>query len=199
MNKIINQNNLLDIEKKAKYINFQLLNKPIIIVGMMGVGKSAIGRIVAKSLNRNFYDLDENIQEKYNMSIYDIFEKFGEIKFREIEHNEIKNINENSNIILSTGGGAFIYERNYNILNRIGLTIWLNATSSIITERLKKSKNNRPLLKNKNIDSYINNLLKERNPLYAKAHLTINSRKIPKIEMKNKILFAIEKYLMENK
>ena len=199
MNKIINQNNLLSLEKSIQYINSKLLNKPIIIVGMMGVGKSAIGRIVAKSLNRNFYDIDENIEKKYNMRIYEIFEKYGENKFRDIEHKEIKNIDKNSNIIIATGGGAFIYERNYNILNRIGLTIWLNAASSIIIERLKKNKNNRPLLKNEKIDTYINNLLEKRRPLYAKAHITINSQKISKTKMKNKILLTIEKYLMENK
>jgi len=199
MNKIINQNNLLSLEKSIQYINSKLLNKPIIIVGMMGVGKSALGRLVAKNLNRNFYDIDENIEKKYNMRIYEIFEKYGENNFRDIEHKEIKNIDKNSNILLATGGGAFIYERNYNILNKIGLTIWLNATSSIIIERLKKNKNNRPLLKNEKIDTYINDLLKKRSPLYAKAHLTINSRKISKTEMKNKILLAIEKYLMENK
>ena len=199
MNKIINQNNLLSLEKSIQYINSKLLNKPIIIVGMMGVGKSALGRLVAKNLNRNFYDIDENIEKKYNMRIYEIFEKYGENKFRDIEHKEIKNIDKNSNIIIATGGGAFIYERNYNILNRIGLTIWLNATSSVIIERLKKNKNNRPLLKNEKIDTYINDLLKKRSPLYAKAHLTINSRKISKTEMNNKILLAIEKYLTEDK
>ena len=117
MNKILNKNNIVNMDEVINYINIALINKPIIIVGMMGVGKSAIGRILAKSLNRNFYDIDENIEKKYNMRIYEIFEDYGEIKFRDIEHKEIKNIQNGSNAVIATGGGAFIYERNYNILN----------------------------------------------------------------------------------
>ena len=188
MNKILNKNNIVNMDEVINYINIALINKPIIIVGMMGVGKSAIGRILAKSLNRNFYDIDENIEENY-----------GEMKFRDIEHKEIKNIQNESNAVIATGGGAFIYERNYNILNKIGLTLWLNASPLTIIKRLKKNINRRPLLKNVNIETYINNLLIKRNPLYAKAHLTIVSSKISKTEMRNKILLTIKKYLMEHK
>ena len=199
MNKILNKNNIVNMDEVINYINIALINKPIIIVGMMGVGKSAIGRILAKSLNRNFYDIDENIEKKYNMRIYEIFEDYGEIKFRDIEHKEIKNIKNGSNAVIATGGGAFIYERNYNILNKIGLTLWLNVSPLIIIERLKKNINSRPLLKNVNIKTYINNLLIKRNPLYAKAHLTIFSSKISQTEMRNKILLTIRKYLMAHK
>lgn len=199
MNKILNKNNIVNMDEVINYINIALINKPIIIVGMMGVGKSAIGRILAKSLNRNFYDIDENIEKKYNMRIYEIFEDYGEIKFRDIEHKEIKNIKNGSNAVIATGGGAFIYERNYNILNKIGLTLWLNTSPLTIIKRLKKNINRRPLLKNVNIETYINNLLIKRNPLYAKAHLTIVSNKISKTEMRNKILITIRKYLMEHK
>ena len=199
MNKILNKNNIVNMDEVINYINIALINKPIIIVGMMGVGKSTIGRILAKSLNRNFYDIDENIEKKYNMRIYEIFENYGEIKFRDIEHKEIKNIRNGSNAVIAAGGGAFIYERNYNILNKIGLTLWLNVSPLTIIERLKKNINSRPLLKNVNIETYINNLLIKRNPLYAKAHLTIVSGKISKTEMRNKILLTIRKYLMEHK
>ena len=199
MNKILNKNNIVNMDEVINYINIALINKPIIIVGMMGVGKSAIGRILAKSLNRNFYDIDENIEKKYNMRIYEIFEDYGEIKFRDIEHKEIKNIKNGSNAVIATGGGAFIYERNYNILNKIGLTLWLNTSPLTIIKRLKKNINRRPLLKNVNIETYINNLLIKRNPLYAKAHVTIVANKISKTEMRNKILITIRKYLMEHK
>jgi len=199
MNQILNKNNIVNMDEVINYINIALINKPIIIVGMMGVGKSAIGRILAKSLNRNFYDIDENIEKKYNMRIYEIFEDYGEIKFRDIEHKEIKNIKNGSHAVIATGGGAFIYERNYNILNKIGLTLWLNTSPLTIIKRLKKNINRRPLLKNVNIETYINNLLIKRNPLYAKAHLTIAPNKISKTEMRNKILITIRKYLMEHK
>ena len=86
MNKIINKN----INEVINYINLNILDKPIILVGMMGAGKTAIGKILAKSLNRIFYDIDENIENNYHMKIYDIFEQYGEKKFRDIEHEEIK-------------------------------------------------------------------------------------------------------------
>jgi shikimate kinase len=199
MNKILNKNNIVNIDEIAKYINDTLLKKPIIIVGMMGVGKSAIGRLLAKSLNRKFYDIDENIEKKYNMKISAIFENYGEQKFRDIEHEVIKGINKGSTDIIAAGGGAFTFERNINIFNEIGLTLWLNASPLIIIERLKKNTNNRPLLKEVNIETYINNLLIKRNPFYEKANLTITSSKVSRNVMKNKILLKIQKYLMDNK
>ena len=199
MNKILNKNNASNIDEVINYINTNIKNKPIIIVGMMGVGKSAIGKILAKSLDREFYDIDENIEKKYNMKIYKIFESYGEKKFRDIEYKEIKSIQKNCNAIIATGGGAFIKTKNISLLNDTGLTLWLDASPLIIIERLKKNAANRPLLKNVDIETYINNLLKKRNPSYAKANLTVISGKISKNEIKDKILLAIKKYLMEHK
>ena len=199
MQKILNKNNIVNIDEVKNYINTKLIKKPIIIVGMMGVGKSVIGRILAQNLNRKFYDIDENIEKKYNMKIYEIFEDYGEKKFRDIEYKEIKSIPKDCNAIIATGGGAFTYTRNITILNKIGLTIWLDASPLIIIERLKKNASNRPLLKKVNIETYIDNLLIKRNPFYAKANLAIISKKTTKNEMKNKILLAIKTYLMEHK
>ena len=194
MNKIINK----DLNEVINYINFNLKHKPIIIVGMMAAGKSAIGRMLAKSLNRNFFDIDQNIEDRYHIKIYEIFEKYGEEKFRDIEHEEIKKIDSKSNNIISTGGGAFTFKRNYSILNKIGLTIWLNTNKNTIIERLKKNINNRPLLKDVEIETYVSSLLLKRRPLYSKANLTITSKNYSKIEMKKKVLFEIKKYLVEN-
>ena len=194
MNKIINK----DLNEVINYINFNLKYKPIILIGMMAAGKSAIGRLLAKSLDRNFYDIDQNIEDRYHMKIYEIFEKYGEEKFRDIEHEEIKKIDLRSNKIISTGGGAFTFKRNYSILNNIGLTIWLNTNKNTIIERLKKNINNRPLLKDVDIETYVSSLLLKRSPLYSKANLTIISKNYSKIEMKNKVLLEIKKYLVEN-
>ena len=194
MNKIINK----DLNEVINYINFNLKHKPIIIVGMMAAGKSAIGRMLAKSLNRNFFDIDQNIEDRYHIKIYEIFEKYGEEKFRDIEHEEIKKIDSKSNNIISTGGGAFTFKRNYSILNKIGLTIWLNTNQKTIIKRLKKNINNRPLLKDVEIETYVSSLLLKRIPLYSKANLTITSKNYSKIEMKKKVLFEIKKYFVEN-
>lgn len=194
MNKIINKNT----NEAINYINLNSLDKPIILVGMMGTGKTVIGKMLAKSLNRIFFDIDENIEKHYHMTIYDIFQRYGENKFREIEHEEIKKIDVKSNYIIATGGGAFTFERNYNILNQIGLTVWLNATQKTIVSRLKKNINNRPLLKNVEIDKYVSNLLLKRNPMYSKAHLSVISKNESKIEMTNRILIKIKNYLVDN-
>lgn len=194
MNKIINKN----ANEAINYINLNSLDKPIILVGMMGTGKTVIGKMLAKSLNRIFFDIDENIEKHYHMTIYDIFQRYGENKFREIEHEEIKKIDVKSNYIIATGGGAFTFERNYNILNQIGLTVWLNATQKTIVSRLKKNINNRPLLKNVEIDKYVSNLLLKRNPMYSKAHLSVISKNESKIEMTNRILIKIKNYLVDN-
>jgi shikimate kinase len=195
MNKNINKNT----NEVTNYINLNILDKPIILVGMMGAGKTAIGKMLATSLNRIFIDIDENIEKQYRMKIYDIFEQYGESKFREIEHEEIKKIDIKSNYIIATGGGAFTFERNYNILNHVGLTVWLNVSQKIIVSRLKKSINNRPLLKNVEIDKYVSNLILKRNPLYSKAHLSVISKNESKIEMTNRILINIKSYLVDNK
>ena len=199
MNKILNKNNAANIDEAINYINTKMQKKPIIIVGMMGVGKSTIGKILAKSLNKEFYDIDDNIEKKYNMKVYEIFENYGEKKFRDIEYKEIKSIQKNCNAVIATGGGAFTNKKNISILNMTGLTLWLDASPLIITERLKKNASNRPLLKEVDIDKYISNLLIKRNPYYAKANLTIVSNQISKNEIKNKILLAIKKYLVEHK
>jgi len=195
MNKNINKNT----NEVINYINLNILDKPIILVGMMGAGKTAIGKMLAKSLNRIFIDIDENIEKQYRMKIYDIFEQYGESKFREIEHEEIKKIDIKSNYIIATGGGAFTFERNYNILNKVGLTVWLNVSQKTIVSRLNKNKNNRPLLKNVEIDKYVSNLMLKRNPLYSKAHLSVISKNESKIEMTNRILINIKNYLVDNK
>jgi shikimate kinase len=198
MNKILNKNNAANIDEAINYINTKIPKKPIIIVGMMGVGKSTIGKILAKSLNKEFYDIDDNIEKKYNMKVYQIFECYGEKKFRDIEYKEIKSIQKNCNAVIATGGGAFTNKRNVSVLNMIGLTLWLDTSPLIIIERLKKNASNRPLLKEADIEKYINDLLIKRNPYYAKANLTVVSSQISKNEIKNKILLAIKKYLVEH-
>ena len=187
--------NNLELNKKKLYINSKLINTPIILVGMMGVGKTAIGKLLAASLNREFYDIDTNIENNYNLKINDIFELYGEKKFRKIEQNEIKNINKNSKLIVATGGGAFTFKNNYEIINKIGLSIWIKANAKIIKERVKKNIKKRPMLKVNNLDDHINNLLKTRNPIYANAKIHIESMNISKQQMCNKIIIAIKEYL----
>jgi len=191
----MNKNNNVKLDEVKLYINSKLKNKPIILVGMMGVGKSAIGKLLAISLSKNFYDIDSSIEKKYNLKIHEIFELYGEKKFRELEYKEINDIDKNSNVIIATGGGAFTFNKNYKIINKKGLSIWMKAEKDVIIKRVSKNINNRPLLKNKNLSDHINNLLKVRNPLYAKAHIHIESLNETKLKMKKNLLISIYNYL----
>ena len=189
-------NNLkLDIEQLKIQINSILNNKPIVLVGMMGVGKSAIGKLLADSLDRCFSDIDKNIENKLNLKIHEIFDKFGENKFRELEHEEIKKLKINDNIVLATGGGAFTFSKNIKLINEKSLSVWIKANKNIIFNRVNKKQINRPMLKNKNLHDHINNLLKKRNPLYAKAHIHVESTNETKLIMKNKLLRCINNHL----
>ena len=186
--------NELDIEQLKFQINSRLSNKPIVLVGMMGVGISVICKLLAKSLDREFTDLDKNVEKKLNLKIHEIFEKFGENKFRELEYEEIKKLKINDNNVIATGGGAFIFSRNSKLIKEKSLSVWIKASKDIIFKRVN-SNNNRPLLKNKNLSNKINNLLQERNPLYAKAHIHVESKNETKLIMKNKLLLSINNYL----
>ena len=185
----------LDIEQLKIQVNSILNNKPIVLVGMMGVGKSAIGKLLADSLDRCFSDIDKNIENKLNLKIHEIFDKFGEKKFRELEHEEINKLKINDNIVLATGGGAFTFSKNIKLINEKSLSVWIKANKNIIFNRVNKKQINRPMLKNKNLHDHINNLLKKRNPLYAKAHIHVESTNETKLIMKNKLLRCINNHL----
>ncbi len=187
--------NNLELEKYKLLIDSKLIEKPIVLVGMMGAGKSVIGKLLAKSLSREFNDIDTNIENKLNLKIHEIFEKFGERKFRELEFEEIKKIKIDKKSVIATGGGAFTFHRNLTFINENSLSIWIKVSKEIIIKRVSKNINNRPLLKNKDINEYINNLIRQRNPLYANAHIHVESFNETKISMRNKLLLSINKYL----
>ena len=184
------------ILKKEESINKKLLNKPIIFVGMMGSGKTAIGHIIAKKLNRIFYDIDNIIEKNYGYSINEIFENAGEKRFREIEYEELIKI-KNGNSVIATGGGAYINDKSHKLINKMGFTVWIKADSSTIIKRTKKNKN-RPLLRGQDINNRIESLLKERNPIYKKAQLSVNTTSENKNIMCKNVINSIEKHLIDN-
>jgi len=184
------------ILKKEEFINKKLLNKTIIFVGMMGSGKTAIGYIIAKKLNRIFYDIDNIIEKNYGYSINEIFENAGEKRFREIEYEELIKI-KNGNSVIATGGGAYINDKSHKLINKMGFTVWIKADSSTIIKRTKKNKN-RPLLQGQDINNRIESLLKERNPIYKKAQLSVNTTSENKNIMCKNVINSIEKHLIDN-
>ncbi len=144
---------------------------------MPGSGKTTLGKLAAKALNIKFLDADTFITDLCKMRIPKIFEIVGEPGFREIERMALEKIIALDNIILATGGGMPCFFDNIQIMNELGTTIYLNPPESELFNRLKNSKQDRPLLHNlsdSELETYIRKTLEKRNPFYKQAHFTYN-------------------------
>lgn len=153
----------------------------IILLGFMGSGKTQVGRFLATKFNMDFVDLDDWIEKEAKMSINEIFAKFGEPYFRELEKEIVKKVCENiNNSVISTGGGVILNEENVENLQRVGILIWLKVNAAKVYERTKNT-SCRPLLNCPDPVKKIEELLSFRTPYYTKAadyivetsHLTI--------------------------
>ena len=171
--------------------------KKLFLVGFMATGKTTIGKRLSSKLNLPFFDSDKEIELALGCSINQYFSINGESKFRAIEEKIIieKIINNKDNFIMSLGGGAYL---NYNIrelINCVGISIWLNGNIDIIYNRLKKSKNERPLMLTYNTKEKLENLLKERMLYYQRADIKVNITNTSKDNMSDIILNKIEEYI----
>lgn len=162
----------------------------VILVGMMGAGKTTLGKALSKELNLSFYDLDDYIEQRYHTTINTIWDRKGEAFFRKIEQRMLHEVGEFEDIILASGGGTPCYENNMDYMNEKGKTVYLKASTNTLMEHLKKGKEKRPLLKNKNdkeTEEWIVKGLREREPYYNKAKYTMN---VTLMDTKEKINLA---------
>ena len=166
-------------------------NKNLVLLGMMGSGKSIIGYLLSKNLNIEFMDVDEIIEKEEGYKISEIFEKRGEIKFRKIEEKVTLKLLESNKKIISLGGGGFINDniRNEVLLNHI--SFWLNWDNATLINRIKRSKK-RPIAFN-STENEIKKLISERSKIYSIANYKINCEKFSKNEIVKKILDIYEK------
>ncbi|MDC0395368.1 shikimate kinase [Candidatus Pelagibacter sp.] len=165
-------------------------NKNLVFLGMMGAGKSSIGKIISKKLNIPFIDIDNLIEEYTGMTISEIFKNNGEVYFRNLEEKiTLKSLNNKNNVI-SLGGGGFINDniRKDVISNHVSL--WLDWSESILLKRIKSSKK-RPLAF-KSTSQEIKEIIKKRSKIYSKANYKINCNKLTKTEIVNKIIKIYE-------
>ena len=146
--------------------------KSIVFVGMMGAGKTAIGRVLADRLGRRFVDSDDAIEDAANLKISEIFEQYGEPFFRQKEAQVIQRLLEDEPIVLATGGGAFVNAPTRDLIGRLGFSIWLTVPIDVLWSRVK-DKTHRPLLQIENPEEALKNLATERNPSYALADCNI--------------------------
>lgn len=148
----------------------------IVLIGLMGAGKSTIGKALANALNWTFIDIDEEIVKQEKMSINDIFAQKSETYFRELETQIIKKFSNSENTVISLGGGAFEKEENRTILLNLNKVFYLYADVDTLYERIKTD-SSRPLLKCDNPKGKLEELLKNREPNYKKAHYIIDTNK----------------------
>lgn len=157
----------------------------IILIGFMGVGKTVVGKSLAKNLNIKFIDMDNEIEKRENKIISDIFKESGEEYFRELENDLLKELVKEDNIIISTGGGIIIKQENIDILKQERKVIFLDANVKTIQKNVSKEIDKRPLLKqSENIAETIDNLLKKRINKYNDTYnikIDINDKNINEV------------------
>lgn len=157
------------------------LNKTIVCVGMMGAGKTAVGRALAHELNVPFVDSDAEIVAAANLEISEIFERYGEPFFRDRETQVIKRLLEGQPCVLSTGGGAFLRQENRDAIEQGGVSLWLDADLDVLWSRVK-NKDTRPLLKTADPFETLKSIYDERCPIYELAMVHVKSEKDATIE-----------------
>lgn len=155
-----------------------LPDRSIVLVGLMGVGKTTVGRRLATLLHLPFLDADHEIEEAAGCSVSEIFARFGEPAFRDGERRVIARLLEGPRHVLATGGGAFMDARTRAAIKARGVSVWLKADVSLLMERVGR-KGTRPLLQTADPRGTMERLVAERYPIYAEADLTVESREGP--------------------
>jgi shikimate kinase len=169
--------------------------RSIVLVGMMGVGKSSIGRRLATRLGIPFVDADSEIEKAAGMSISEIFAHRGEADFRSGEARVIARLLDSGPQVLAAGGGAFMNDATREAIRDKGVSIWLQAELDVLLRRISKRRNERPLLQTGDPEATLRALLIEREPTYAQADLTVHSREVAHDSIVADIVAALGAFL----
>lgn len=177
-------------DDQAKPIKDWLGTRSLVMIGLMGCGKSSVGRRLATALTLPFLDADDEIEKAAGMTIPEIFEQHGEDYFRSGERRVIARILANGPQVLATGGGAFMSLETRTAIRESGYSIWLKADLPVLLRRVMK-RDNRPLLKSGDPEGVMRRLMDIRYPIYAEADLQIMSREVPHEVIVAEILAAL--------
>ncbi len=172
--------------------------RTIALVGLMGAGKSAIGKRLALRLGLPFVDADDEIERAAGCSIAEIFEKYGEAEFRAGERRVICRLLEEAPHVLSTGGGAYMDPDTRALMRNKALTVWLRADLDVLFERVKK-RGHRPLLRQGDPREVLQRLMEQRYPIYAEADVTVESTAQPADRTTDHVVEALRTYLETEK
>ena len=170
------------------------IDRPLVLVGMMGVGKSTIGRKLAQLLDLPFRDADDEIEKAAQLSVSEIFERFGEAHFRDGERRVIARLLEGGPSVLATGGGAFVQPDTRALIHSRGIAIWLDSDVPTLLERVGR-KDTRPLLRGGDPKEILSRLKAERESAYAEAPIRVMSDAGPHGEAVKRILKALDEWL----
>jgi len=174
----------------------QLSAKPpeqrtIVLVGLMGVGKSTVGRRLAARLGLPFVDADKEIEDAAGLTIPEIFERFGEDAFRDGERRVIQRLLDGTPRVIATGGGAFMNDETRALILEKATAVWLDADIDTLVQRVGR-RDGRPLLKDKDPQDVLTELARVRNPIYAQAPIRVKSRPLPHEATVDAILKALQ-------
>lgn len=181
-----------DIHKDE--LNALLAGRPIVLVGMMGAGKTTVGRRLAAKLGRHFVDSDEEVEKAAGMTIEDIFATRGEADFRAGEVRVIARLLKDHDLVLGTGGGAFMNPETRALVKASALSVWIKADFDLLFARVQR-RSNRPLLKTANPRQTLQDLIDKRYPVYAEADVTIVSRDVPQDQVATEVIEALLAHL----
>jgi len=166
-------------------------NRTVALVGLMGAGKSTVGRRLAGKLGRPFVDSDDEIEKAAGLSVSDIFALHGEEEFRRVEHKVLSRLLSGPPQVLATGGGAYLKAETREMMREKAVTVWLNADLETLWKRVSR-RNHRPLLRRPDAKEVLSNLFDERRPIYELADLTVPSVDGPHSKTVTSILKALE-------
>jgi shikimate kinase len=164
--------------------------KPIVLVGLMGVGKTTVGRRLAQRIRLPFVDADHEIEAAAGMTIADIFDRFGEPHFRDGERRVIARLIDGTPKVIATGGGAFIQDQTRALILDQAIAVWLDAEPGVLADRVRR-RNTRPLLRGKDPEAVLRDLARVRNPFYALAPIRVQSVAAPHDATVDAILKAL--------
>ena len=181
----------LQTTRQAQVIE-TLQGRSVVMVGLMGSGKTTVGRRLASALSLPFFDADQEIEFAAGMTISDIFESHGEQHFRDGERKVIARLATGKQCVLATGGGAFIDQVTRHLILNTCISIWLRGELALLLKRVSH-RSNRPLLKSKP-EVVMKHLIEERYPIYANANIMIESRDIPHELIVNEIITRLTEY-----
>ncbi len=180
------QGQSIDAGRVAAALN----GRSVVLVGMMGAGKTSVGKRLAAKLGLPFVDADAEIEAGAQLTISEIFERFGEAYFREGERKVIARLLNGGPLVLATGGGAFMNAQTRASLEDKAVSVWLKADLDVLTKRLRR-RNDRPLLKTEDPVATLTNLLQVRDPIYATADVTVLSRDVTHDVIVDEIVAAV--------